>query len=378
MNTNHINPFLTTGYTSKEYFCDRQNELQNLQRMLTNENNLTLISARRLGKSALIYRLFESLEEENYVCIYIDIFATVNLKDFIETLALAIFKRFPEKKNFGKRFLEFLKSFRPVISYDALNGQPEIHFEFSRPADYEHTLRSIFRFLDSQQVAVILAIDEFQQVTAYPETNTEALLRTIIQTLQNIRFLFSGSKKHLMFDMFNTAKRPFFASTQLVNLSEIPPLEYKKFIRSKFEEQRRTIDDESMDFILSWTLTHTYYTQVICNQVFAQKERHIGIEVVKRVCDELLKQQQINFMQYRNLLAPLQWRLLIAIAKEGTLSEPQSQIFLQKYQIGAASSSKKALQSLLDKEMVCDVEMAGKIAYRIYDVFLLRWLERTF
>ncbi|MDR0814275.1 MAG: ATP-binding protein, partial [Bacteroidales bacterium] len=284
MNIIHINPFLTTGYASKEYFCDRQNELNILQRSLKNENNLTLISARRLGKSALIYRLFESLEEENHVCIYVDVFATLNLKDFIECLALAIFKRFPEKKSLGKRFLDFLKSFRPVISYDALNGQPEIHFEFSRPAEYEHTLRSIFRFLDNQQVKVILAIDEFQQITAYPETNTEALLRTIIQTLQNIRFVFSGSKKHLMLEMFNTAKRPFFASTQMLNLSEIPTLEYKNFIRRKFEEHRRTIDDESIDFILSWTLVHTYYTQVICNQVFAQKEKHVGIAAVKRVC----------------------------------------------------------------------------------------------
>jgi hypothetical protein len=375
---NNVNPFLTMGYISKYYFCDRAYELELLKKNIKNGVNTTLISARRLGKSALIQRVFEDLEEENYACIYVDIYACANLKDFIETLALSIFNKFPQKRGIGRRFFDFLKSLRPVITYDDLSGKPEIHFEFVQPKEYEHTLRNLFQFLDTQEMEVVLAIDEFQQIANYPEKNIEALLRTIIQTLKHTQFIFSGSKKHLMLEMFGIANRPFFASTQIIGLLEIEEDKYKAFIREKFIDHKRFIDDEAIDFILSWTLSHTYYTQMICNRVFANGKRAIGIEQVKQVCDEQLNIQQVNYMQYRSLLSSIQWQMLIAIAKEKYISEPQSQKFLQKYNIGAASSAKKALDALLEKEMVFSIESAEKTAYRVYNVFLMRWLDRTF
>jgi len=377
MNKN-INPFLTMGYISKSYFCDREYELEILKKNVKNNINTTLISARRLGKSALIQRVFEDLETEEYACIYVDIYACANMKDFIETMALSIFNKFPQKKGIGRRFLEFLKGLRPVITYDDLSGKPEIHLEFVQPKEYEYTLRNLFQFLDNQEIPIVLAIDEFQQIADYPEKNIEALLRTIIQTLKHTHFIFSGSKKHLMFEMFNTANRPFFSSTQIIGLIEIQSDKYKNFIREKFNEHKRNITDEAVDFILSWTLSHTYYTQVICNGVFAEGKKEIGIEQVKYVCDEQLNLQQVNYMQYRSLLSPVQWQLLIAIAKEGWVTEPQAQKFLKKYNIGAASSAKKALDTLLEKEMVFSIESKDKTAYRVYNVFLMRWLDRTF
>jgi hypothetical protein len=289
-----INPFLTTGYESKEYFCDRESELEILRKNVENGVKTTLISNRRLGKSALIYRLFDDFEHENRACIYVDIYACTNLKELTETLALSIFNKFPQKRGIGRRFLDFLKNLRPVITYDALNGQPEIFFEFAQNKEYEHTLRSLFQFLDNQQTQIIVAIDEFQQIADFPEKNIEAVLRTIIQTLKHTQFIFSGSKKHMMLEIFDKANRPFFSSTQIMGLVEIPEDIYKAFIREKFAERNRSIDDEAIDFILSWTLRHTFYTQIICNGVFASGKKNAGIETVKRVCDEQLALQQVT------------------------------------------------------------------------------------
>lgn len=373
-----LSPFLTVGYRGKEYFCDREYELKVLKGNMVNGINTTLISARRLGKSALLQRLFDEFEAGKYACIFVDIYACANLKDFTETLALSVFNKFPQKRGIGRRFLDFLKNLRPVISYDALDGQPKILFDYVQTKEYEYTLCSLLQFLDSQKIQIVLAIDEFQQVADFPEKKIEALLRTIIQTLKNTQFIFSGSKKRMMLEIFSTASRPFFSSTQIIGMVEIPEDKYKEFIREKFAERHRTIDEEAIDFILSWTLLHTYYTQVICNAVFAEGKKKIGIETVKRVCDEQLTLQQVNFMQYRSLLSPVQWLLLLAIAKEGWVTEPQAHAFLQKYKIGAASSARKALIALLDKEMVCSVETEEKTAYRVYNVFLMRWLDRTF
>ena len=141
-----------------------------------------------------------------------DIYASQSIKEFTESLSQAILQQIPEQKSIGKRFLDLLKGFHPILSYDALTGQPEISFEFTEQKGAEKTLAAIFQFLETQDRRILIAIDEFQQIANYPETNTEALLRSYIQQLKNVRFIFSGSNKHMMNELFNSAKRPFFSS----------------------------------------------------------------------------------------------------------------------------------------------------------------------
>jgi hypothetical protein len=374
-----INPFITNGYVSKEYFCDRESELKMLCENLENRVNITLISARRFGKSALIYRIFEHFnDKKDRICIFTDMYATQNLKDFTEILAMAVLKSFPDKNSLGKRFLKLLKGFRPIVSYDGLSGQPELHFEFTQPKECEQLLIGLLNFIDNQQIKILIAIDEFQQVANYPEKNTEAILRTVIQTLKNVQFIFSGSNKHLMVEIFNSAKRPFFSSTQMLGLTSIPSDKYKEFISKMFENHKREILEDALDFVIDWTRSHTYYTQVLCNKIFTSKTRKITIDVVKLNCNEILTSQQVVFMQYKNLLSPMQWSLLIAIAKEETLSKPQSKTFLQNHKLGAASTVKKTLDALIEKEMVYCSDENDVVYYQVYDLFLSRWLQRVF
>lgn len=374
-----LNPFHTVGYKSEEYFCDRKDELQILLTNAENGINTTLISGRKYGKSALIYRLFEELNKENeWICIYFDVYSTQNLKEFMELLAANVLRKFPQKESIGKRFWNYLKTLRPIITYDALSGQPEVHFEFSQPKEYERTLTNILQFLDEQKVPVLLAIDEFQQVTFYPEKNTEAILRTIIQTLHNVQFIFSGSHQHLMVEIFSSAKRPFYSSTQSLTLAEIPSDIYKNFIISHFTENKREINSETVDFIINWTCNHTYYTQFVCNKLYATNNKRLDESFVKSVCSKILEAEQSNFLQYRNLLTTNQWKVLIAIAKEERLYQPQSKQFIQKYKLGAASTVAKTIASLIDKEMVFVHIEKDEGYFRIYDVFMMRWLQRTY
>lgn len=373
-----INPFPTTGYFGKDYFCDRETELASLKQQVENNTNSTLISIRRLGKSALIHRLFDEFgTSKSHYCVYTDIYPTQNLKEFTENLSRAILQQIPEQKSAGKRFLELLKGFHPIITYDPLTGQPEVSFGFTEPKMAERTLAGIFQFLEEREKPVLIAIDEFQQVAYYPEANTEALLRSYIQRLTNVRFIFSGSNKHMMTELFNSAKRPFFSSTQITHLSSIAEDKYSVFIRSKFMDVGRVISEEALCFILSWTNSHTYYTQTVCNNIFASPLKVIREEDVKLLCREMLASQQATYIQYRQLLSPVQWQLLIAIAKEEKVYQPQSKAFLQKYQVGTPSNSKRALEALLEKEMIYCEEDINTSWYQVYDVFLARWMQLT-
>ena len=56
------NPFVTSGYIAPEYFCDRERETEELLRWLVNENNVAIISTRRMGKTGLIQHCFHLKE----------------------------------------------------------------------------------------------------------------------------------------------------------------------------------------------------------------------------------------------------------------------------------------------------------------------------
>jgi len=371
------NPFHLKGYHGPGLFCDRNAERELLVENITNNINTTLFSVRRMGKTGLIHHVFYYLnKEKRRECIYIDIYATQSLREFTNQLASAILRAFPQSLSIGKKFINLIKGLNPTISYDALTGAPEISFSFNEPKQYEYSLKELFAFLEKQRKPVVIAIDEFQQIANYPEKNTEALLRTIIQQLKNVSFIFSGSQRHLLLEMFNSAKRPFFSSTNPLYLGPILPKEYTKFIKNLFAKGGRVIDEESIEFILNWTCNHTYYTQSLCNKIYTQNAGKIKLENVYHACDSILLEQENVFFQYRNLLTSAQWKLLKAVAIEGKVRQPTGSTFIGRHTLGNPASVKRSLEALVSKEMVFqEAEETGSY-YRVYDCFLMRWLER--
>jgi sulfur carrier protein ThiS len=191
-----------------------------------------------LGKTGLIFRFFELLHDEKYIeTVYIDVYSSRNIDDFINLLADGILRKFSEKTNIGRQFLKLLKGFRAVFTYDDISGTPQVQFNYQTTNDKEYTLQKLLQFLDQQPSPVVVAIDEFQQIAEYPEKNVEALLRTQIQQLQSVQFIFSGSKKHTLVEIFSNVKRPFYSSTQFLTLKKIDKEKYRNFIRSNFEKE---------------------------------------------------------------------------------------------------------------------------------------------
>ncbi|MFH2142073.1 MAG: P-loop NTPase fold protein [Bacteroidota bacterium] len=376
MKSNH-NPFILKGYQGNKLFCDRDNETKIIISNAENNISTTLLSLRRIGKTGLIQHVFHKMKSlKEWECIYIDVYATQNISEFTNQLASAVFKTFPQNHSIGKKFMKMLKNFSPVLKFDALTGIPEISFSYTDKKQYEFSLKNIFEFLDAQNKSILIAFDEFQQVALYPEKNTEALLRTIIQTLKNVNFIFSGSNKHLLTEMFNSIKRPFFSSTFPVFLEPIAKNKYASFIQHLFTVNNKTIDDESVSFIMEWTRLHTYYTQALCNKVYLQNQKKVTIENVYYACDTILKEQENIYFQYRNLLTSSQWKLLTAIAKEDKVYQPTAYSFSNKHLLGNSASVRRSLLSLEKKEMVVQIVEKETSYYRVYDCFLSRWLQR--
>lgn len=372
------NPFIIKSYESKELFCDREEELQLMLRNCINSTDMTLISQRRMGKTGLILRLFDELKDTRpeIHTVYFDIFASRNIDDFIKLTAEATMKAFPSKTSIGEKLLTFIKSLRPQLSFDNITGEPQLQIAYQTAHEKEYTLRGLFDFLDSQNEHIVIAIDEFQQIRDYPEQNMEALLRTYIQQTHNLTFIFCGSKKHMMADIFANEKKPFYNSTSFVSLDKISEESYSAFIRQLFNERQRSITDEALQFILDWTRRHTYYTQQLCHTVFANGNEAVTIDEVKKACEQLMKQGEAVYLQYRQMLTDKQWDYLIAVAKEGSVQQITSSAFLKTHKIGTPSVSRRLADALCDKGLLNDDVAINGTTYTLSDVFLSHWMER--
>lgn len=375
MNTKQFeNPFPVTTYLGVEYFCDREVETLRLISNIQNGNSTTIIALRRIGKTGLIHHVFTQLPP-GWKGVYIDILETENLNQFLNLLATSIINAVPEKSSLGKRFWIFLKSLRPVISYDALTGSPQASFDI-KPKEVEMNIHSIFQFLEIQEYKIVVAIDEFQQICRYPEKNTDAWLRTRIQQLKNVVFIFSGSQQHLMAELFTSPQRPFFRSTQIMRLEKLNSEVYRNFIISIFSRYKKTISIEIASQILDWANTHTFYVQQLCNRVFASTIKEVSTDSWKHQAHQLLNEQEPVFFTLRNMLTKPQWRLLMALAHERIVYQPTAKAFIDKYHLGTSATILRSLKTLLNYELIIkEFDADGTSYYNVYDVFLQRWAE---
>lgn len=367
------NPFVYKGYDGPTYFCDREKETENLISALKNGRNITLLSPRKIGKTGLIKHVFNRISstEKDAVCIYVDIFSTQNLHDFVQVLGAAIVdEALRREKSLMSKVLDAFKAWRPVVTVDVLTGMPSLSLNIDSTSD-EYTLKSIFDYLKSSKKKVYVAIDEFQQVAYYPEKGTEALLRSHVQ-FSNAGFIFSGSRQHLMAEMFNSPQRPFYQSTEFMNLQPIPEDAYYEFASRFFEAKKGSLSQEVFHDIYQRFDGYTWYIQLMMNRLYEGNKR---ITELHQATDAIIAVLATLTPQYEMLMTFLtsnQVNLLKAIAKEGKVEQPQSNEFIKRNDLPSPSSVKAALDVLVDKELV----YTQPDGYIIYDRLLNLWLQR--
>lgn len=291
-------------------------------------------------------------------------------------LAQEIARNFPIHRGIGRKFIAAIASLRPKVSFDALTGNPELSLDVSSDQIKENTIQDILYFLDAQQVPIVVAIDEFQQILKYPEKNTEAMLRATMQQVKNLRFIYSGSDQHLMHELFQSAKRPFFASCTPMYLHKIDKQIYADFIQHLFASRKRTISPDATALILELTFVHTYYTQSLCHHIFQKGFKKINNEEVYHTLYEILKEYEPYYYQVRNLLTDAQWQLLRAMAVETSITHPYNAEFIKKHRLQSSASVKRSLDALLHKELVYGHQAQQQTEYAVYDKFMLHWLSR--
>lgn len=372
-----FNPFFIGRYVDKQYFCDREKDTETLVRHILNGRNVALISPRRLGKSGLIHHTFaQDVIKDRYTTIYVDIYATKDLCEMVKALSEAIVKAVGQKKSWHEKFFSFIKSLRVGFHIDAVSGEPSFDIGIGDIENPDKTIRELFDYMEASEKPCILAIDEFQQIREYPQTNTEAFIRSLVQQCSRTSFIFCGSKRHTMTDIFYSPAKPFFQSVISQSLKPIPMETYVEFAGRMFSQRRKILDRAAAEAIYRMFDGCTWYMQMMMNEMFALTKEGMTCttEYIDFAWDNIIMAQEDRYQAILYGLAPKQKQLLQAIASDRTVEGITSSDFVKRHRLVSASSVQAALKPLLKNDIVTCEEGI----YRIYDYFFADYLAKKY
>lgn len=369
------NPFIISGYAGPEYFCDRVKESKRLADNILNNRNTVIISPRRMGKSGLIEHCINQYGiRKTHKVFIIDIYPTKNLQDFTTALSEAIIRDLqPSGEKALRLFLNVVSSISVSM---ASAGMQDISLGLQKITDPELSLKQIFDYLGKSKEPCVVAFDEFQQIAKYPEKNIEALLRTYIQKQPANIFIFAGSQRHMINEMFNHPDRPFYMSTDGMHLEAIQYEKYAAFVSEQFNNADKGIDGDTIKTIYDTFDGTTWYLQKIFNELYSDTDKGETADTSKfrAALDLLLKSRHYEYEEDIYKLPVKQRDLLIAIAKEGKASGITSEDFAVKYGFKSTATLQAAKRALLEKEYI--TEETGTCM--VYNKFLGLWLAQQY
>lgn len=370
------NPFLTYGYAGAAYFCDRIAETERLTTLLINGNHVALMSPRRMGKTGLLNHCFaqKSIQEQYYTFI-IDIYATRSLAEFTYVLGKGILNVLKSKERKAwEKFLQIVGSFRTGVTLDEY-GKPSWNIELGDIKTPIVTLDEIFEYLDSADKPCLVAIDEFQSIVDYEEKTVEATLRTYIQQCNNARFVFSGSKRTMMGEIFSSPARPFYQSATAMSLPPVPLDAYMSFIEKHFGNGGRRIDKDVITQLYHRFDGTTWYVQKIANELYSSTREGECCEIdsLDPAISRIVRDNEDTYKEILYRLTTKQKAVLVAINKAEKGAQVTSSAFIKANSLPSASSVQKALAALMEKEIVT----FSLGTYSVYDYFFSIWLKEN-
>lgn len=370
------NPFILTGTIPPEYFCDRKKESERLTRTITQGGNICLISPRRMGKSKLVRFCYDKPElTDSYYTFYIDILHTSSLRELTYTFGQNVFETLnSQSKKMLATLVQGLKSIQAKFGFDPINYTPTFSLELGDITKPEFTLSEIFQCLEKADKPCIVTFDEFQQITRYPERNVEALLRSHIQHLGNVHFIFAGSERHLISEMFQSSARPFYNSTDILELHAIAPEEYIPFVTQWFGTYEKTINNELVMRIYQLFEGNTYYMQKTFHEAFINtpSQSKCTLSKLNETVNSMLEDAGDGYRQLLSRIPERQKEVLYAIATEGKASRIMSAAFIKSHSLTSAS----AVQAATRKLMEADLLSVENEVYYVPDILLRFYLRK--
>ncbi len=356
-------------------FTDRIEETKRIKLDFENGVNVILISPRRMGKTSLIKKVISEIDNPMLKIVYMDIYDCRSEYDFYNRFAETIMK---STGNHLEQVMENIKRFLVRIS-PKISFSPEPNSEFSvslgiTPKDYspEEILNLPERIAKEQGVRLVVCIDEFQQIGEFTDSLTvQKRLRGVWQHHQNVSYCFFGSKKHLMENIFQNRRMPFYQFGEMLHLKCIPTIYWVPFICSRFEKYGKKIAEEYAGRICQVVKNYSSYVQQLAWNVMAETEKEVNEESFEEGLKALLEQNSSLFIQQTDGLTTYQLNFIRLLCKDihsGFTTQAVSEI----YPLGSKSNIDRIKKSLVDKEIITIEKDGIFLADSVFELWFKR------
>jgi len=369
------NPFAYSNYVMGDSFCNRKKEIAEMLRYIKGSQNVLLYSHRRYGKSSLIRQVFREIERKNLKIgsMHVELYGTISEKDFISKTFQCLNQL---ESNFEKLLQSVnraLKSIRLNLSIDPATGETSISPAFEAVNEkivLEELMAILLKY--SQKHKLVIAFDEFQEVTNYTEEGFEKRLRSYIQQHSNICYIFSGSQQHLITEMFNSNNRAFYKLADSFPLKKIKTRHYVPWIQNLFSRKKVDLPAKFIETIIEIFENHPMYIQNFLFHLWEEPPKSVfSPAVISKIQDTIVEKKSLEYSVLWETLSINQKKVLkLILLNDG--SNLYNADALKSVNLKTASLVTRALSSLIKKEII-----VKNGVYLIQDIVFKKWLQKT-
>ncbi len=372
------NPFVYGEEVVGKNFIDREKEIKELVRDLESNERIFLISPRRYGKTSMIVKIFELLEKKKWLTARIDLYKATSLQSYANLYTVSVISKIESKPEKLLRLIkEYIPSLRPTISFNQ-SGEAELSLNINPQQDnIEILLDKLYdipeKIAIKHKKRIVIAFDEFQELRTLNGHKLEKALRSSIQKHHNVSYIFSGSKRSVIYDMVTKPANAFYKMGKIFNLGKINEPIFKKFIISKFSSGKMSITEDGFKNIFIITENIPYNVQYLCHQLWDKcyGKKNITIRDLEDTISEITANQSPIYIRIWDNLTLHQRRLLKSIAISGG-KRIFAQNHIQQYNLNSPASAQTSVKLLMSNGIL-DRE---NDTYIFLDVFFKEWIKR--
>ena len=368
------NPFYFGNEVHNEEFCNRVNELSELKNDVNNGMNVLLYAPRRFGKTSLLKKLQNELQNTTDTkVIFFDWMSVSSIDEFLDKYFHSIASSLESTSDKVMKLFKDMLQMRPNITMKISNSS-DINYgiSFSKKeldASFEDIINLPFQYAQKSGKKVVVVFDEFQEAEQF---DIEKKLRTLIQThSNNVSYIFSGSKKSILNAMFSDKNRAFYKSVKRLIIKEISLEDWRLFAQEKFEKTNKNISTEHIKTIFDITSGFPYYMQQLLYHVWQECEQSVDDAMIQKSLNLMLEREYDLYAYIFSSLTPNQKITLkyIVLFDGANLysNDNLSEVNL------SASTLKSTLESLLKKD-ICD-RLDDR--YYLVDPFMKYWVIKS-
>lgn len=348
-------PFVYGTAVKNENFTDRVRESRLLQMNFENGMNTIIISPRRMGKTSLVNKVCSNITDENIKIVHMDIYDCRSEYDFLNRFASAVMKEMAGNVDkVASTVKEFLTRVVPTLHF---SPEPLTDFSISldiTPENYkpEEILNLTETIARKKGKHIIVCIDEFQQIGDFPDSlNVQKRMRGAWQHHENVSYCMYGSKKHMMMNIFQNQRMPFYKFGQMMYLDKIPKEDWCTYINERFESKGKSIDKLFAERICDEVECYSTYVQELAWNIFVETDREVTEEAFNEGFNMLLRNNSAYFQNQIASLSTYQMNMIRAICN-GITSDFGSKAIMSKYNLGSKSNIIRLKKTLEDKELI--------------------------